>query len=73
MSLLDPRDLLRFRRLVRHLHRLGPRPVGELLLEVAADQDELLRRLEDLARWDPAVVAWLGADDWRDILPRRVA
>ena len=58
---------------MRDLHRLGPRPTGELLLEVAADRDDLLRRLEDLARWDPAVVAWLGADDWPDILPRLVA
>ena len=73
MSALDPRDALRFRRLVRHLHRLGPRPTGELLLEVSDDRDRLLERLEDYARFSPVQVAELGADDWLDLMPRRCA
>ena len=70
---LATRDALRFRRLVRHLHRLGPRPTGELLLEVADDRDRLLERLEHLARFTPAQIAALGADDWLDLKPRRCA
>ena len=60
MSALDPRDALRFRRLVRHLHRLGPRPTGELLCEVADDRDRLLERLEHLAQFTPAQIAALA-------------
>jgi hypothetical protein len=70
---LAPRDALRFRHLVRRVHNLGPRPVGELLLEVADDQDLLLELLEDYARFSPAQIAALGADDWLDLMPRRCA
>ena len=54
---------LRFHRLTERLHRLGPRPVGELLLEVAAGRD-LLEALEEYVALDPAAVARLGARDW---------
>ena len=68
MSALTPRDLPRFRRLVRHLHGLGPRPVGELLLEVADDRDLLLERLEHLAQFDPEFARLMGAHDWIEAL-----
>ena len=63
-----------FRRQVRHLHSLGPRPIGEVLAAIvrrfpqARDlTDEQLARFAEL---DPHVVRWLGADDW--IEPRAV-
>lgn len=51
----------RHHRLIEHLHRLGPRPVGEALLEVAggADVDQTLRRYGEL---DPEIVMAVGAD-----------
>jgi hypothetical protein len=61
-----PSDCPRFRRLVRHAWRLGPRPFGELLAEVARDHDRLLRALERYARQDPGFVRAVGADDWLD-------
>ena len=64
---------LRYRRLVRHLHQLGARPVGEVLLEVASSEALLLARLEFYARFSPAQIAALGADDWLDLMPRRCA
>jgi hypothetical protein len=53
----------RFRRLVEHLHRLGPRPVCELLIEVSAGRD-LLDRLEVYADLDLALVARLDGRNW---------
>lgn len=67
-----PADL-HFRRLVRHLHRLGPRTVGELLLDETANPERLLIRLEGFARWSPRQIAELGCRDWVDLRPRRVA
>jgi hypothetical protein len=52
----------RFRLLTERLHRLGPRPVGEALLEVASGRD-LVAVLEDYAKLDPAAVARLEARD----------
>ena len=63
----------RYHYLVRRLHRLGPRPVGELLVEVTPDQDDLLLRLEQMALWDQATIRWLGADDWHTLEPRAVS
>jgi hypothetical protein len=60
---LDPR----FRRLTERLWRLGPRPTGELLLEIAAAhglEADVLDRLERFARIDPALVARLDSRDW---------
>jgi hypothetical protein len=57
------RNNQRFRRLLERLHQLGPRPVGELLLEVANGRD-LIEALEEYARLDPAVVEALGVRDW---------
>jgi hypothetical protein len=65
---------LTFHRRIRHLHALGPRPIGEVLAGI-------VRRLpqargvvdEELARFaelDPDVVRWAGADDW--VEPRQL-
>lgn len=51
----------RFERLVERLHALGPRAVGEILIEVSNGAD-LLERLADFASLDPATVRALGAD-----------
>jgi hypothetical protein len=53
--------------LVHRLHRLGPRPLGELLLElgrVHQIEADVTWRLERIAMLDPAVVAALGGRDW---------
>lgn len=59
-----------FRILVRHLHRLGPRPTGELLGEIVAAVPEaapvIAERLEAYGQMDLHLVAWFGADDWFD-------
>ncbi len=58
----------RFRRHVDHLCRLGPRPVGELLLQVVGTNDDartaLVVLLEQYQRLDVDVVAALGGDRW---------
>jgi hypothetical protein len=57
-----------FRTLVRHLHQLGPRPVGELLGEIVAAVPDaapvLAARLEVYASLDPRLIDKFGADDW---------
>jgi hypothetical protein len=62
----------RFRRLVRHLHRLGPRPVGELLLEFAdayGIEGDILARLEKLAELDPAAASCTPTvRHWRQLM-----
>jgi hypothetical protein len=53
--------------MVDHLHRLGPRPVGELLISLAVEHSieaEILARLERFGRLDPATVARIEARDW---------
>jgi len=58
---------LAFHRRVRRLWRLGPRPVGELLLELAAISGRrtwLDQRLEDYANLDGAAIDAVGARDW---------
>jgi hypothetical protein len=73
LTTLAPRDAVRFRAMVRRVHRFGPRPVGELLLELGDDRERLFERLERFAQFTPAAVAALGADDWLDLKPRRGA
>jgi hypothetical protein len=59
-----------FRRNVRHLHRLGPRSIGEVLAEIVARFPQahpfVTERLDHYGNMDPVVVAWLGSDDWLD-------
>lgn len=52
---------LRFQRQVEHLHKLGPRAVGELLLEVS-DPIDLEIRLGKYARLDPDFLKAFGGD-----------
>ena len=59
-----------FREQVRHLHRLGPRPVGEILAEVLAAcptcRGLVLERLDRFGEMDPHHIDLLGAADWLD-------
>ncbi len=55
----------RFEHLVERLHRLGPRPLAELLIEIAhcTGQSSLIAdRLQAYAGLDPELVCALGAD-----------
>jgi hypothetical protein len=53
----------RFQSLVEHLHRLGPRAVGEFLIELTIEHHpDLLERLERYRRIEPDVLKVLGAD-----------
>jgi hypothetical protein len=52
---------VRLQYLVARLHALGPRPIYELLREVAAGAD-LFGRLQIYARLEPDIVRALGAD-----------
>ena len=57
----------RFEYMVEHLHRLGTRPLAELLIEIAhgTGQSSLIAdRLQEYSRLDPAVVRALGADSF---------
>jgi hypothetical protein len=51
----------RLRRLARHLHQLGERNVYEILREIIAGRDPVLR-LEAYAALDPDIVEAIGAD-----------
>ena len=61
-----PLSDLRFAGLVRHLHRLGPKPLSELLRELVGTDDGLqadtLFLLEKYGALDPKIVRALGAD-----------
>lgn len=50
-----------FARKIARLHALGPRCMGELLLEIA-DRQDLAVALDRYARLDPRIVAALGYD-----------
>ena len=68
----------RFRRHVDHLCRLGPRPVGEFLLQLVGTGDDartaLVVLLEQYQRLDADVVAALGGDRWPEaIFPVEIA
>ena len=59
---LTPADIRRAR-LVARLHELGPRPILELLTEVALEHhlgDDIEVRLERYGRLDPRTVALVG-------------
>jgi hypothetical protein len=57
----SPSTTARLRLLAARLHRLGERPLFELLRELDAGAD-LWARLERYARLDPDIVRYLGAD-----------
>jgi len=57
----------RLRRLARHLHQLGERSVYELIREIIAGRDPVLR-LEVYAELDPDLLEALGADKLPDTL-----
>jgi hypothetical protein len=65
-----PATTRHYRAQIRRLHALGPRPVGELLVEIVAAAPEaapvLAERLEVYGRMAPNIVAWFGGNDWLD-------
>jgi hypothetical protein len=57
----------RFRHLTRRLHRLGERPIAELLLELARDHDlerEIVAKLESFAEIDERLLDWADGRRW---------
>jgi hypothetical protein len=75
---LRPQDRLRLVLGAEHVCRLGPRVLGELLIEVADDFPSLLGTLDDLRRLSSEVAQAIGADDWTtpirvDVRGRRAA
>ena len=52
----------RYARLIEHLHRLGPRAIGELLRSIAEEPSDLISELERYGRLDPSVIRAIGAD-----------
>ena len=58
---LQARNRARRQRLVEHLHRLGPSPLGHFIREVeGATGADVTARLERYSEIDPAFVAALG-------------
>lgn len=56
---------LRFRRQVEHLHRLGPRAIGELLAELGAERSIMTvieQKLDAYAELDPEALEATGGD-----------
>jgi hypothetical protein len=63
----DAINELNFRRRVQRLHRLGPRPIGELLLELAEVSGRrtwLDMKLAEYGDINGATLDVLGARDW---------
>lgn len=64
----------RFRRHIDHLCRLGPRPVGELLLQLVGTKDDartaLVVLLERYRQLNPVVVQAVGGDRWPETVFR---
>jgi hypothetical protein len=58
---------LRRQRLVEHLHRLGPAPLGHFLREVE-NGASISDHLERYAKIDPAFVRALGGDRYAPVL-----
>jgi hypothetical protein len=53
-----------FRQQVRRVYALGPRSLGELLLEVERDPMGMRRHVRRYAELDPAFVEAVGGWDW---------
>ena len=65
----------RFERMIEHLHRLGPRPVAELLIEIAhgTGQSALIAdRIEAYSRLDADFIRAVGGDKFPPIPPELV-
>ena len=64
----------RFHRLIDHLCSLGPRPVGECLLQLVGTQDDartaLVVLLERYRQLDADVVQAVGGDRWPETIFR---
>ena len=64
----SPLSDARFHRLIDHLCSLGPRPVGECLLQLVGTQDDartaLVVLLERYRQLDADVVQAVGGDRW---------
>ncbi len=71
-SLDGPLFDARFHRLIDHLCSLGPRPVGECLLQLIGTNDDahtaLVVLLEQYQRLDADVVKALGGDRWPEAI-----
>ena len=68
-------DNLRFRRQVEHLHRLGPRAVGELLAEIAAERSIMTlvdQKLTTYTELDSTALAAAGGDTFWTVPLREV-
>ena len=62
----------RFERQIEHVHSLGPRPLAELLAEIAAVTGQHVRvvdLVEEYAALDPAVLRAVGADHFPPMPP----
>ena len=62
-----PAQRLRRQRLVMHLHRLGPSPLGHFLREVECGAS-IPDHLECYSRIDPDFIAALGGDRFAPVL-----
>jgi len=65
LATTQPLTGLRFEHMVKHLHRLGPRATGELLVEIAHSTGQssfIADRLQAYAALDPAVLRAVGGD-----------
>ena len=58
---------LRFRRLVDHLHGLGPRALGEFLAGLRV-HEKVANNLETYAKLTPEMLAIAGAGQWPPVL-----
>ena len=66
------RDRPRHERMVERVHSLGPRPLAELLAEIAAVTGQHVRvvdLVEEYAALDPAVLRAVGADHFPPMPP----
>lgn len=71
-TVMQPLAGPRFEQMVEHLHRLGPRATGELLIEIATVTGEsglIANRLQAYAELDAEILHFLGADRFPQIPP----
>ena len=58
-------DTALYARMVERVHALGPRPLGELLIEIATATGQralIAGHIEEYSRLDPEVIRALGGD-----------